>query len=72
MAKDGTNRGGRRVGAGAKPTPVREKTARDKDAKIIRHTSNQLEGNDLEPDTDQEGANVAGAELLFGDGAVKR
>ncbi len=32
MAKDGTNRGGRRVRAGAKPEPLREKLAAGKPA----------------------------------------
>ncbi|WP_418968463.1 P27 family phage terminase small subunit [Alloscardovia omnicolens] len=35
MAKDGTNRGGRRTRAGSKPTPLREKIAQGKDAKVL-------------------------------------
>lgn len=58
MAKDGTNRGGRRVRAGSKPTPVREKVAQGKDAKIIRLAPNPLEGTDLEPDSDLTGADM--------------
>lgn len=58
MAKDGTNRGGRRVTAGSKPTPMREKVVQGKDAKIIRLALNSLEGTDLEPDSDIEGADM--------------
>lgn len=36
MAKDGTNRGGRRVRAGAKPDPLNVKVAAGRPATVIR------------------------------------
>ena len=44
MAKDGTNRGGRRVRAGDKPTPLADKITAGKAAKV-------LEAPDLKPET---------------------
>ena len=35
MAKDGTNRGGRRVRAGDKPTPLADKITAGKAAKVL-------------------------------------
>ena len=62
MAKDGTNRGGRRVRAGDKPRPLNEKIMNGKPAKV-------LDGVDL-PDTDLlvggdigEGADLTGAPM---------
>ena len=52
MAKDGTNRGRRRVRAGAKPIPTFEKITEGKDARIIDVTP--LHPIDLEPDADLE------------------
>ena len=45
MAKDGTNRGGRRVRAGEKPMPLADKITAGKAAKV-------LEAPDLQPDTE--------------------
>ena len=56
MAKDGTNRGGRRVRAGAKPTPAFEKIAEGKDGRILNVTP--LRPVDLEPDGDLEGSKM--------------
>ncbi|WP_311777478.1 P27 family phage terminase small subunit [Trueperella abortisuis] len=50
MAKDGTNRGGRRVRAGAKPEPLREKLAAGKPATRLADPE-VFEGPDL-PATD--------------------
>ena len=62
MAKDGTNRGGRRVRAGDKPTPLTDKIAAGKPARV-------LEGAEL-PDIDLlvggdigEGADLIGADM---------
>ncbi|MDD4019708.1 MAG: terminase, partial [Kiritimatiellae bacterium] len=38
MAKDGTNRGGRRIRAGDKPLPLTDKITRGKAAKILEAT----------------------------------
>lgn len=54
MAKDGTLRGGRRAGAGAKPTPALEKIAEGKDAKILQIAS--FDPPDLEAGSDLEGS----------------
>lgn len=39
MAKDGTLRGGRRAGSGAKPTPAFEKITEGKDARVLHIAS---------------------------------
>ena len=44
VAKDGTNRGGRRVRAGGKPDPLADKITKGKAAKV-------LEPADLHPET---------------------
>lgn len=56
MAKDGTLRGGRRAGAGAKPIPTFEKITEGKDARIIDVTP--LHPVNLEPDADLEGSEM--------------
>lgn len=56
MAKDGTNRGGRRVRAGDKPTPAYEKIAAGEKASIMKFTD--LQGADLEVTADLIGADV--------------
>lgn len=56
MAKDGTNRGGRRAGSGAKPTPTFDKITEGKDARILNVTP--LHPVDLEPDADLEGSEM--------------
>ena len=50
MAKDGTNRGGRRVHAGAKPDPLNEKLAAGRPATRLEDPLNEpfdFEGNDI-------------------------
>ncbi|MDK6275905.1 terminase [Pseudoglutamicibacter cumminsii] len=54
MAKDGTNRGGRRAGSGAKPTPAFEKITEGKDARVLHIAS--LDPPDLEAGGDLEGS----------------
>lgn len=57
MAKDGTNRGGRRVRAGDKPTPLADKITAGKAAKV-------LEAPDLKPETALAGAMLPVAAAL--------
>ncbi len=57
MAKDGTNRGGRRVRAGDKPQPLADKIAKGKSAKI-------LEVTDLQPDSILVAGDLDGASDL--------
>ncbi len=59
MAKDGTHRGGRRVRAGDKPTPLAEKIPKGKAAKI-------LDLPDLQPESNLEAAELDGAADLNG------
>ncbi len=58
MAKDGTNRGGRRVRAGDKPKPLAEKIAAGEDADIIEFTPTALEGADLDDAADLVGEDM--------------
>ncbi|MDL2310366.1 P27 family phage terminase small subunit [Peptostreptococcaceae bacterium OttesenSCG-928-C18] len=61
MAKDGTNRGGRRVRAGDKPLPLADKIANGKAAKVLEVTMPQetvLEAPDLEVDSDMPGEDM--------------
>ena len=58
MAKDGTNRGGRRVRAGDKPKPLAEKIAAGEDADIIEFTPTVLEGADLDDAADLVGEDM--------------
>lgn len=63
MAKDGTNRGGRRVRAGDKPMSVAEKLQKGQAVRIMENdipvlTSAELEAVDL-----PEGAVVEGADM---------
>lgn len=60
MAKDGTNRGGRRVRAGAKPDQLKDKLEAGKPA------SRLLEPADLDP-FGLEGGDVGDGELLEGE-----
>ena len=58
MAKDGTNRGGRRVKAGGKPEPLADKIIKGATANILKpheFEATALEGIVLEVDTDLEG-----------------
>jgi hypothetical protein len=59
MAKDGTNRGGRRVRAGDKPTPLADKITAGKAAKV-------LEVPELQPDTTLAGVLLPDAATLTG------
>ena len=62
MAKDGTNRGGRRVRAGAKPEPLREKLAKGVAATRLEDPLNEpfdFEGSDI-----GDGAVLAGEVML--------
>ena len=45
MAKDGTNRGGRRVRAGAKPEPLNEKLADDAPGEVRRRVQQDTTGH---------------------------
>ena len=58
MAKDGTNRGGRRVRAGDKPKPLAEKIAAGEDADIIEFTPTVLEGAELDDAADLAGEDI--------------
>lgn len=61
MAKDGTNRGGRRVRAGDKPLPLADKIANGKSAKVLEVTMPQetvLEAPDLEVESDIPGEDM--------------
>lgn len=63
MAKDGTNRGGRRVRAGNKPMPIAEKLQKGQAVRLMENdipvlTSAELEAVDL-----PEGAVVEGTDM---------
>ena len=58
LAKDGTNRGGRRVRAGDKPKPLAEKIAAGEDADIIEFTPTVLEGAELSDAADLVGEDI--------------
>ncbi len=60
MAKDGTNRGGRRVRAGDKPQPLADKITGGRSAKI-------LEVPDLQPDSILEAEELDSAADLYGE-----
>ena len=62
MAKDGTNRGGRRVRAGAKPDPLNEKLAAGRPTTRLEDPLNEpfnFEGSDI-----GDGAVLAGEVML--------
>ena len=56
MAKDGTNRGGSRVGAGRKPKALTEKIDKGKTAKVMQ--TPDMMTNDLPDPADFEGADI--------------
>ncbi len=62
MAKDGTNRGGRRVRAGDKPLPLVDKITRGKSAKILEpadlNPGSILDAEDLDSGPDLDGADM--------------
>lgn len=60
MAKDGTNRGGRRVRAGDKPQPLADKITSGKAAKI-------LEAPELQPESMLEAEELEDAADLYGE-----
>lgn len=60
MAKDGTNRGGRRVRAGDKPQPLVDKITKGRAAKV-------LEVPDLHPESLLEVDDLEGAAQLYGE-----
>lgn len=60
VAKDGTNRGGRRVRAGDKQIPLSDKITKGKAAKVLEVPS-------LEPETILEASDLDGAENLNGE-----
>ena len=63
MAKDGTNRGGRRVRAGGKPVPAAEKIQNGLPVKIMSNDIPELEPAELEAVDLPEGAVLQGAEM---------
>ena len=62
MAKDGTNRGGRRVRAGDKPKPLADKIPLGKAAKVLEvpdlHPESLLEADELEDAADLNGEDM--------------
>jgi len=62
VAKDGTNRGGRRVRSGDKPMPLSDKISRGKSAKILETTDFKpesiLEAEDLDAGPDLPGEDM--------------
>ena len=58
MAKDGTNRGGRRIRAGDKPEALADKIDRGKAATIIDLPTPTLEGADLNDAADLTGEDM--------------
>ena len=63
MAKDGTNRGGRRVRAGDKPAPAAEKKQKGLPVKIISNDIPVLDTAELEAVDLPEGAVLNGADM---------
>jgi hypothetical protein len=62
VAKDGTNRGGRRVRAGDKPLPLADKISAGKAAKVLAapdlHPESMLEASDLDDAADLYGEDM--------------
>ena len=63
MAKDGTNRGGRRVRAGGKPVPAAEKIQNGLPVKIMSNDIPELEPAELEAVDLPEGAVLQGSDM---------
>ena len=63
MAKDGTNRGGRRVRAGGKPVPAAEKIQNGLPVKIMSNDIPELEPAELDAVDLPEGAVLQGADM---------
>lgn len=62
MAKDGTNRGGKRVRAGGKPTPAAEKIQNGQPVRVMSNDLPQLEPAELEAVDLPGGAVLEGAD----------
>jgi len=62
MAKDGTNRGGRRVRAGDKPLPLADKIAQGKPAQVLEMPEFQPE-TPLEPDELSDASDLVGEDI---------
>ena len=63
MAKDGTNRGGRRVRAGDKPAPAAEKIQKGQQVQILKNDIPTLSPTELEAVDLPEGAVMNGADM---------
>ena len=63
MAKDGTNRGGRRTRAGSKPTPAAEKIQKGQTVQIISNDIPELGTEELEAVDLPEGPVLSGADM---------
>ena len=63
MAKDGTNRGGRRPKSGGKPTPAFERIQADKKAMVMNNDLTEFEVEELEAVDLPEGAVMEGADM---------
>lgn len=63
MARDGTNRGGRRVRAGDKPAPVAEKIQKGQQVQIMRNDIPTLSPTELEAVDLPEGAAMEGMDM---------
>lgn len=63
VAKDGTNRGGKRVRAGGKPTPAAEKLQKGQTVRVMNNDIPDLEPAELEAVDLPEGAVLQGADM---------
>lgn len=63
MARDGTNRGGRRVRAGDKPAPVAEKIQKGQQVQIMKNDIPTLSPTELEAVDLSEGAAMEGIDM---------
>jgi len=63
VAKDGTNRGGKRVHAGGKPLPAAEKIQKGQAVRIMSNDIPDLEPAELEAVDLPEGAALQGADM---------
>ena len=63
MARDGTNRGGRRVRAGDKPAPAAEKIQKGQQVQILKNDIPTLSPTELEAVELPEGAVMNGADM---------
>ena len=63
MARDGTNRGGRRVRAGDKPAPAAEKIQKGQQVQILKNDIPTLSPTELEAVDLPEGAVMNGVDM---------